>query len=434
MRIQLSDHFTYRRLIRFVVPSVCMMLVTSVYGIVDGLFVSNFVGKDAFAVLNLILPFPQFLSALGFIFGAGGSAVVAIALGIGKRDHANQYFSMIIYVAIAWGILVSCLGHVLVKSVAVFLGAEGIILEYCVAYGHLMFLSLPCYMLQIIFQSFMVTAEKPRFGLMVTLMCGGANILLDFLLICVFQMGIVGAGIATVVSEIIGGLTPLIYFSRKNNSLLRLVRVRIKFSIIFKTCTNGLSELMTNLSTSLVNMLYNFQLMRLAGSDGVAAFGVIMYSNWIFSAVFMGYSVGSAPLVSYHYGAVDEKELKNLFFKSLKIISGVGLILYIVALVGGRYLVQIFVGYDTALMELTMQGFYINSFSFLIFGFNIWGSSFFTALGNGWVSAVVSFLRVLLFQTASVLMLPVFLGLKGVFMAGVTGRDAGGNGNIYVSY
>lgn len=417
MKIQLSEHFTYKKLLRFVFPSIMMMIFTSIYGVVDGLFVSNYVGKTSFAALNLIMPFIMILGALGFMIGTGGSAIVAKTLGEGKKEKANQYFSMLVYATVAGGLLVSVLGFVFVPHIARLFGAEGYMLEQCVLYGRITFVSLTSFMLQNVFQSFFVAAEKPQLGLIVIVAAGCTNMLLDFLFVAVFEWGLAGAAAATATSELVGGIIPLIYFLRNNSSLLHLTKAKMEWRILAKTCINGSSELMTNLSMSIVNMVYNFQLMKFAGENGVAAYGVIMYANFIFSSIFLGYSMGSAPLISYNYGAANHTELKNLFQKSLKMISVWGVILVILAVVMSPMLSRLFVGYDAELMEMTNHGFRLYSLAFLICGFNIFGSAFFTALNNGLVSALISFLRTLVFQLAVVLILPMLFGINGIWLA-----------------
>ena len=417
MQIQLSEHFTYKKLLRFVLPSIVMMIFTSIYGVVDGLFVSNYVGKTAFAAVNLIMPFLMAISALGFMIGTGGSAIVAKTLGEGKKKQANEYFSMLVYLTLIGGIVLSALGILFSPLIARGLGADGALLTNCVLYARITLLSMPAFMLQNVFQSFFVTAEKPKLGLGVIVIAGVTNMVLDFLLVGVFQIGLAGAAFATVTSECIGGLFPILYFARKNSSLLKLGRTHFNGQIFLCACGNGSSELMTNLSSSIVNSLYNIQLMNLAGENGVAAFGTIMYVNFIFIAIFLGYSIGSAPLVSYHYGASNHDELKNLFQKSLRLIGIWGLMLFILAQLIARPLAAIFVGYDADLFSMTQNGFRIYCIAYLINGFNIYGSSFFTALNNGLISAAISFLRTLVFQLAAVLLLPLLLDINGIWSA-----------------
>lgn len=417
MKIQLSEHFTYKKLLRFVLPSIVMMIFTSIYGVVDGLFVSNYVGKTAFAAVNLIMPFLMAISALGFMIGTGGSAIVAKTLGEGKKEQANEYFSMLVYLTLIGGIVLSALGILFSPLIARGLGADGALLTNCVLYARITLLSMPAFMLQNVFQSFFVTAEKPKLGLGVIVIAGVTNMVLDFLLVGVFQIGLAGAAFATVTSECIGGLFPILYFARKNSSLLKLGRTHFNGQIFLCACGNGSSELMTNLSSSIVNSLYNIQLMNLAGENGVAAFGTIMYVNFIFIAIFLGYSIGSAPLVSYHYGAGNHDELKNLFQKSLRLIGIWGLMLFILAQLIARPLAAIFVGYDADLFSMTKNGFRIYCIAYLINGFNIYGSSFFTALNNGLISAAISFLRTLVFQLAAVLLLPLLLDINGIWSA-----------------
>lgn len=418
MQIRLSDHFSYGRLLRFVFPSIVMMLFTSIYGVVDGLFVSNYVGTTAFAAINLIMPFLMILGALGFMLGAGGSALVAKSLGEGDRDGALRSFSMLTYVSIGSGVLLTLIGIPLLRPISIWLGAEGEMIQYCISYGRIILVALTAFMLQNLFQSFLITAERPKLGLAVTIAAGVTNMVLDFVFVALLRWGVEGAAIATAISQTVGGIIPLLYFcNRSNKSLLRLVRPKFKGTILLKACTNGSSELMTNLSMSVVNMLYNFQLMKFAGENGVAAFGVIMYVAFIFVAVFIGYSIGSAPIISYHYGAENRSELKNLLRKSLFLmgIFGIGM----TALAEGLSLPlsKIFVGYDAELLALTNRAFMIYSLSYVVTGFNIFASSFFTALGNGGVSATISFLRTLLFQIFSILLLPLIFQLDGIWFA-----------------
>ena len=287
MTIQLSDHFTYRRLLRFTLPSIAMMIFTSIYGIVDGFFVSNFVGKTSFAAVNFIMPFLMILGAFGFMFGTGGSALIAKTMGEGDMPRANRLFSLLTYTSASLGVAVAVFGIIFIRPVAALLGAEGEMLNDCVTYGRIILLALPFFMLQMEFQSFFVTAEKPQTGLYATVAAGVTNMVLDALFIAVFRWGIVGAAAATATSQLVGGVIPLVYFGRKNTSLLRLGRTVFDGRALLKTCTNGSSELMSNLSMSLVGMLYNVQLMKYAGEDGVAAYGVLMYVCFIFIAVFL---------------------------------------------------------------------------------------------------------------------------------------------------
>ena len=417
MDTKLAQHFTYGKLLKFVFPSIVMMVFTSIYGVVDGLFVSNFVGKTAFASINLIMPFIMGLTALGFMMGTGGSAIVAKTLGEGKPEKANEYFSLIVYTTIIGGLILSILGMFLVRPVSILLGAEGELLENCVLYGRITFISLTAFMVQNVFQIFFVTATKPKLGLAVIVSAGVTNMVLDYLFIAVLGFGLAGAAIATVCGELIGGLFPIFYFSRKNSSLLKLGRTKFNGSILLKTCTNGSSELMTNLSSSVVNSLYNIQLLKFTGEDGVAAYGTIMYVSFIFVAIFIGYSIGSAPIISYNYGSVNNKELQNMSKKSLSLISIWAVGLFVLAQVISTPLATIFVGYDHDLFLLTRHGFRIYCVTFLINGFNIYGSAFFTALSNGLISATISFLRTLIFQIAAILILPAIFGINGIWIA-----------------
>ena len=417
MRIQLSEHFTYGKLLRFTFPSIIMMIFTSIYSVVDGIFVSNFAGKTPFAAINLIMPLLIVTGAPGFMVGTGGSAIVAKTMGQGKPELAKRYFSFLVCAAAVGGAAVGWLGAVFARPIASALGAKGEILEYCVVYARIILAANPFFILQNVFQSFFVTAEKPKLGLYITVGAGLTNIVLDALLVGVLHWGVAGAAIATILSQAVGGLTPIVYFLRENDSLLRLIRPRFDGGVLWRTCANGSSELMSNISGSIVAMLYNFQLLRLAGEDGVAAYGAIMYVNFIFLAIFIGYAIGSAPVVSYHYGAGHSEELHSLLVKSAVLTEGVGMAMMVLAFLASGPLAKIFVGYDRDLYELTVQGFHLYAVSYLLCGFNIFGSSFFTALNNGLASALISFLRTMVFQCAAVLILPVFLEVDGIWLA-----------------
>ena len=416
--IQLSDHFTLGRLFRFCLPSVVMMVFTSIYGVVDGYFVSNFVGKTPFAAVNLIMPFLMILGGVGFMIGTGGSALVAKYLGEQNNDQARRVFSMMLIVTLILGVSTSALGFIFAENVAQLLGADSELLPYCVTYARTCLIFNTMFMLQNVFQSFLVTAERPKMGLAVVIAAGCTNMLLDFLFIAVFELDVVGAALATGLSQTVGGLLPLIFFLRRNNgSKLHMVRTRLEFRPILQACANGASELMTSISSSIVSMLYNFQLLRLAGQDGVSAYGVLMYVQFIFAAVYIGYAIGTAPITGYNYGAQNHAELKNIRRKSIKVTLTAGVIMVIIAELLAPVLAGIFVGYDKELFDMTVHAFRLFSFTFLLSGFNIWCSSFFTALNNGAVSAAVSFLRTLVFQLAAVLILPIFLKLDGVWIS-----------------
>ena len=415
--IRLSDHFTYSKLLRFTLPSIVMMVFTSIYGVVDGLFVSNFVGKTAFASVNLVMPFVMILGGMGFMIGTGGTALVSKILGEGDPDAANRTFSMMVLFTLALGIVLSAAGIVFMRPVSHFLGATDAMMDDCVLYGRIVTGFTFAFMLQNVFQSFFIAAEKPKLGLKVTVAAGLANMVLDALFIAVFNWGVAGAAIATGLSQCVGGVLPLVYFLRPNSSLLRLSPTRLRLRPILAACGNGSSELMSNISSSVVSMLYNFQLMRLAGEDGVSAYGVLMYVQFIFISIYIGYSIGCAPVVSYHFGAQNHGELKNLLGKSVLLMGCTGVALTALAMALADLLSRLFVGYDAGLFALTSHAFRLFAWSFLLAGFNIYASGFFTALNNGGISAAISFLRTLVFQSASVLILPIFLDVDGIWWA-----------------
>lgn len=419
MNIQLSDHFNYKKLFLFTLPSVVMMVFTSVYCVVDGFFVSNFAGKTAFAAINLIMPFIMILGGIGFMIGTGGSALVSYTLGTGDKEKANRYFSMMVYFTILAGILLTVLGIIFVRPMAELFGADESMMDTCVLYGRIVIAFNAAFMLQNIFQSFFVVAEKPRLGLIVTITAGVTNMVLDALFVGVFKWGIVGAALATGISQSIGGLLPLLYFALPNNSPLQLTRTGFELAPLLKASSNGCSELMSNVASSLIGIVYNYQLMRLGGENAVATYGVLMYIQFVFIAIFIGYSVGSAPIIGYHYGAGNFKELQNMRHKSLKIMSISGVLMAILGFTLAPVISAIFVGYDAKLLSMTITAFRIFSFCFVLAGINIFTSSFFTALGNGPISAAVSFLRVLVFQLSSVLILPILFGLNGIWLANI---------------
>ncbi len=413
--IQLSDHFSYPRLLRFAVAPIMMMIFTSIYGVVDGLFVSNFVGKVPFAAINLIMPFTMVLGGLGFMIGTGGSALVAKTLGEGRKEDANCYFTMMVLFTLLVGAAATAFGIAFMEPAARLLGATDAMLEDCVVYGRIVVAFTTAFMLQNVFQTFLSTAEKPKLGLFYTIAAGFTNMALDALFIAGFRWGVAGAALATGLSQCVGGVLPLFYFLRPNTSLLRLCKTRLELRVLLRACANGSSELMSNISGSLVGMLYNFQLLRFAGEDGVAVYGVLMYVSFIFVAVFIGYTVASTPIVGYHHGAANHAELKSLLKKSTVLMFAGGILMMALSWVLAAPLAHIFVGYDPELAEITRHAFFVFSFSFLLAGFNIFVSSFFTALNNGAISAAISFLRSLVFQILCVLALPALLGLDGIW-------------------
>ena len=416
-RIQLSDHFGFSRLFRFTFPSIVMMIFTSIYGIVDGFFVSNFAGEAAFVAVNFIIPYPLILGAVGFMFGSGGSALIARTLGEGDRQKANRIFSLIVCTAAISGVIIMVAGLLLLRPVAIFLGASGDLLTDSLRYGNIILLAIPAYILQFAFQSLFITAEKPRLALVVTVAAGVANMVLDALLVGALSLGIEGAAIATAISQYIGGVVPVIYFLCPNSSLLRLTGTGPDIRSLIRVCVNGSSELMSNISMPAVSMIYNAQLLLYAGENGVAAYGVLMYVCMIFIAIFIGYTVGIAPVISFHYGADNKKELKSLLSKSAIIIGAFSVLMFIAGELLGTPFSMLFVGYDTELLEMTSHAFFIFSFSFLFTGYAIFLSGFFTALNDGVTSAIISFMRTLVFQVASVLILPMIFKLDGIWIS-----------------
>lgn len=417
MNIQLSEHFTYKKLIKFTIPTIFMMIFTSIYGIVDGIFVSNFVGAEPFAAVNLIYPAIMVLGAFGFMIGTGGSALVSKTIGEGDKEKANRYFSMLIYLLIVIGTIFATIGIIFMEPISKLLGADNTLLNDCVIYGRMLLVFLVPFVLQNSFQGFLIVAEKPTFGLIVSVLAGVTNMVLDFVFMYLLRMGVFGAALATGISQTVGAVIPLIYFSRKNNTVLRFVKTKFELKPIIKTCTNGSSEMLTNLSMSLVNILFNAKLISSFGSDGVVAYGIIMYVGFIFIGTYLGYSFGVAPIISYHYGAGNKDELKNLLKKSIRLLIFTSVVMTFLAEISAGVLAGIFVSHDKELLELTTLAIRLFSTSYLISSFNIFASSFFTALNNGLVSAVISFLRTLVFQIIMIFLMPAIFGINGIWLA-----------------
>lgn len=417
MNINLAEHFTYKKLIKFTLPTIIMMIFTSIYGVVDGLFISNVIGSNAFASINLIMPFIMIIGTVGFMIGTGGSAIVSKTLGEENNEKAKNYFSMLIYFEIILGLILTILAFIIIKPITKLLGATDEMMEYCLTYGRIMLIGMVAFILENSFQSFMIVEEKPKFGLVISIIAGCTNMILDFLLIYVFKFEVAGAAIATVISQFVGAIIPLSYFTFNKNSKLKLGKANLDFKVIGKSCGNGSSEMVSNISMSLVNILFNLQLMKFIGSNGVSAYGVIMYVGFLFSGTYLGYSVGSAPIISYHYGAKNRRELKSLFKKSLKLLGLVSAIMTILAQIFAKPLASIFVGYDKELLDITISALRLYSLSYLVSWFNIFASSFFTALNDGFTSALISFLRTLVFQILNILLLPRIFGVNGIWLS-----------------
>lgn len=415
MHIGLGDHFDSKKLIKFTIPTIAMMIFTSIYGVVDGIFISNFVGNNAFASINLIMPAIMILGTIGFMIGTGGSAIISKTLGEGNKEQANKYFSMLIYLEIILGIIFSIFMIIFLEPIAKLLGATPDMMKYCLIYGRVLLAGMVAFILQNSFQSFMIVAEKPRFGLVITIIAGVTNMILDFFFIYVFRMGVFGAALATIISQIVGALIPFVYFIRKNDSDLKLVKTKLDWKVILKTCGNGSSEMVTNLSMSLVNILFNMQLMKYAGANGVSAYGIIMYVGFLFSGTYLGYSIGVAPIIGYHYGANNIDELKSIYKKSHVILLVTGIVMTLLAEVLAPVLAGIFVSYDKELLNMTINAIRLFSISYIISWFNIFASSFFTALNDGFISALISFLRTLVFQIIMIFLIPHLFGLNGIW-------------------
>ncbi len=417
MTIQLSDHFTYKKLLKYTFPTIAMMVFMSIYIVIDGLFISNFVGKDQFVAINLIMPFLMCVATVGTMFGAGGGALVSKILGEGDNKRANEIFSMTIYISVLTGIIIMIFGQIFMKSAVIKMGATGLLVKYCLSYGRIFLAFIPAYTLQFVFQSMFTVAEKPQYGFIITVLAGVTNIVLDAIFIVALEGGIIGAVLATVTSQVVGGVIPIIYFVKKNDSLLKIVKPTFKRADILKICTNGSSEMVTNISISVVSILYNFQLLKYMGENGVAIYGLIMYVNFIFNGIYMGYAIGVSPIIGYQNGANNFFEVKNVLRKSIILISFSGVIMTIIARIFSTPLAEVYFGYDAQLKAMSIHAFELYAFSFLITGFNIFGSAFFTSLNEGLSSATISFLRTFLFQVLFVLTLPPIFGVDGLWIS-----------------
>ena len=415
--MQFSQHFTYRKILYASLSSIVMMLFTSLYSVVDGLFLSNFAGKEAFAAVGFITPYLMMFNSVGFLFGTGGSALIAKMLGEKKEADANAVFTNLFLATAMTGVLLSVIGQLFLRPAAVFQGAEGSLLENSILYGRIYLLGTPACLTQFSFQALYPTSGKGKLGLKSAVACGLTNILLDALFLAAFSWGTIGAAVATAISQWIGGLIPLVFYSRKNDSQLRLVKSRFRGRDLLKICANGSSELVNNISISAVSLFYNMQLIAYAGSDGIAAYGIMTYVSFLFTAVFWGYISGVAPIISYHYGAENHRELHSLLKKSLTLVLGCSCLMFLLSELLARPIAAIYAGYAPELMAMSIHGFRLFALNFLCAGLSIFLSSFFTALNNGFISAVLSFSRVFVFQIPAVLLLPRVLGLDGIWIS-----------------
>ena len=415
--MQFSEHYTYKKIIRYTVPPIIMMIFTSLYSVVDGLFLSNCAGKQAFSAVSFIMPYLMMFNSTGFMLGTGSSALIAKKMGEKKYKSANEIFTTVVVVSIFSGVILSFIGLIFLTPVASMQGAKGELLNNCLKYGRIYLLGVPACIIQFEFEALYSTSGKSKLGLYSTIISGLTNVILDALFLYVFSWNIKGAAAATIISQYVGGIIPIIYYSRKNKSNLRLVKCKLRFRDMIKVCTNGSSEMVNNISISVVSLMYNIQLLKYAGDDGIAAFGIMMYVNFLFTAVFWGYVSGISPIISFNYGAKNSKELHSLLKKSIVILTLTSISMFMSSVFLATPVTKIFVNYDAQLLAMTIKGFYLFSFSFLFSGMSIFSSSFFTSLNNGFISAVISFSRVFLFQIPAVLILPLILGLDGIWLS-----------------
>lgn len=425
MTQDMNRHFSLSALLKFTFPTICMMIFTSLYTVVDGFFVSNYVGKTALAAVNLVWPIIMILATIGLMTGTGGSALVAKTRGEGDDARANRYFSMLIFFTIAVALVLGAIGQAIMVPAIQLFGAEGDLLTSSITYGRWVMAALPFFALQFAFQVLFSTAGKPNYGFYVIVAAGLTNVILDWLFICVCGWGVSGAAIATGLGQVVGGLVPLIYFVRRNNSsFLRLTWAKPEWKPIGKACLNGSSELVSNIAMSLVSMLYNYQLMAYIGEDGVAAYSVIGYTAMIFSSILMGYALGSSPLMSFQYGARNQIEMRSILLKSLGLVGVGSVIMFLAAQWLAAPLSAIFVSYDSELLEFTVQAYKLYALAFLIMGIPIYLSALFTSLNNGVVSAIIAFMRTLVFECGAVILLPMIWGIDGIWLSVSVGELA----------
>ena len=415
--INLSDHFTYQKLLLFAMPTIGMILISITYDVVDGYFTSNYIGKTAFSAVNIVYPFQLLLSMVGYMFGTGGSALIASQLGNGNTEKANQYFTMIIRVAIAVGLLLAVLGMIFLPWVASLIGATPEILKYGVPYGRTLFVFLPIMIVGYAFQSLLITAEKPQFGFYLSIANLLSNIVFDYLFIVHFGWGMIGAAAATGIGACLNGIVPLIYFMRPNSSRLRFIRCKTELKPLLKACSNGASEMVNDMATSFIFVLYNYQLLRMIGEDGVAAYGVIIFVEGIFASFFYGFALEATTVVGYNFGAKNYTELKSLLKKGNALNFGFGIVMTILCIVCAPMVAQIYVGYDEEVYRLSIHAMQLYALAFLFQGFNEFSSAYFTGLNNGKVSAIIAFSKTFIIQTAAIMLLPMFLGIEGLWLA-----------------
>ena len=415
--IKLSDHFTYSRLLLFALPTIGMILISITYDVVDGYFVSNFIGKTAFSAVNIIYPFQLALSMVGYMFGAGGSALIAAELGNGHAQNARLYFTLIVKAAAVIGTVLAILGILFLRPIAVLIGATPEILNYGLPYGRTLFLFLPVMILGYAFQSILITAEMPRLGLYISIGNLFSNLLFDWLFVAVLKWGMVGAAAATGIGACLNGIIPLLYFAKPRSGPLHFVRGKAQIGPLLKACANGASEMVNDLATSLIFIFYNFQLLRLLGEDGVAAYGVTVFVEGIFASVFYGMAMQATSIVGYHFGAQNHTELRSLLKKGIVLNLAFGILMFFLAQFSASFISGIYVGYDEKVFQLSVHALKMFAFAFLLQGFNEYASAYFTGLNNGLVSGILAFTRTFVFQTAAIFLLPVFWGADGLWVA-----------------
>ena len=422
----LNKHWTKFQLLKYAFPSIVMMFTISVYEIIDGFFISNFIDSTSFAAVNLVFPFLMILASFGMMIGSGSSAIIANKMGENKPQVANRYFSMFVYFLIICGILLSVIGIFVTKPVVILLGAEDYLLDVATYYGLMSLISMPAYILQTAFLTFYNTAGKPKMGLITAIISGVTIFVLDFVFVAILNFGINGILIATITTEYVSAIIPICYFARKKNkSLLRFVGPKEAFknqnpssiALILKSCLNGSSEAVQEIAASLVILLCMFQINKFIGEDGLVAYGIIDYAWIVFNSFYLGFAVAVAPLMSYQQGADNRAEMKNLLKCGLTIIIIASIVSFALSILLAPVIAGVFVSYDPHLAEYSVYAFRIYSISFLFAGISIYGSSVFTSLGDGLTSALIAFLRTLVFEAAALLILPEIIGSDGIWFA-----------------
>ncbi len=417
MEHALAKKFSLASLLLFAAPNIIMMIVLSMYIIVDGMFVARFIGTTALSAINMFYPAICFEMALGIMIATGGSAIAAKKLGEGKQKEAQNNLSFLMVVEGSFGIVIAVVGNLFTAEIVSFLGASAAQAPLSITYAKIIFSFAPAFFLQTAFQTFFVTAGKPALGLIVTILGGVANILLDYIFMAPLRLGVTGAAIATGIGYCIPAMVGVIFFLKAKTNPFHFVRPRFDGKVLLQACANGSSEMVTNLSNAVTTFLFNFTLLQFYGEDGVASITIILYFQYLFTALYFGYSNGIAPIISYKYGNDDRKQLQALFKNSVLFLIISSIAANVLLHFTISKLLTIFTAENSPVYQITLHGFSIYSMAFMIMGLGIFSSAMFTAFSDGITSAIISFSRTFLFIVGAILLLPAILGERGVWLA-----------------